>query len=1418
MELTQSPEPGAQLRAFRGDVLTLVLEVSPPGSGAAFVRTNLGRAATGRAEVVAEVEERRPALGRDWHDVPMETVGRGRFRARLPLAETGVFEAKAFFLPAGRRDPLWPSGPNVRIKVAPPHTVAVNSLYTAFVRMFRPPGAGGPGAGRCEGLLDGLGYTVIPPSGTFRQLVRQLDHVLGALRCRVVQLLPIHPVPTTYARMGRFGSPYAGLDFFDVDPALAEFDRKTTPLDQFRELVDAVHARGGRLFLDIPINHTGWASWLQIHRPHWFARDEGRRFASPGAWGVTWEDLSKLDYRHRDLWRYMARVFLYWCRQGVDGFRCDAGYMVPVEVWRYLVARVRQEYSDTVFLLEGLGGPLASTEALLSEAGLDWAYSELFQNYDRAQIEAYLPGADALSASRGLLVHYAETHDNNRLAATSETFARLRTALTALLCREGGFGLTCGAEWLAVEKLDVHGAADLSWGAESNLIGWIARLHAVHETHPSFLPGVRIRLVHRGPGNVLAARRDAAQGGHPLLIVANLDPTAPARAAWDPTATPPGPCLWDLLTGDRVEPEPSSHGPSVALAPGQVRCLSPGPSAVEAVERALAAPPREPEAVRRQRLRAKVIELARWYGREEEARDRLDELAEALDRDPADACGRIAGREWPPVTRWTWPEDTRRRVPVAAGNVLLITAPHPFRADLRVGDRTVAREDSLPRGEGRFWAVVVSGIRPAQEQPAGLAVRVHVPGGTRATEAPILLLGAEEPRVCLAYDAREIGRSRPYALLANARGAMAQVRAGWGEIESLYDAWLAGNLDPNVPVDRHVMLARMRGWVVVRGYSQALGRACTERFALTPEGSAAWRFSVPCGMGRRVVLEIVLRLSPDENAVHLEVHRPPAGEDREALPDEEPVRLVLRPDVEDRPNHGHTKAFAGPESAWPAAVRPLPAGFEFAPHSERTLRVTALSGTFVAEPEWLYGVDHPWEASRGIDPLSDLFSPGYLRVRLAGGERAVVRAEILTGREFPAIHPPPGIRRPPGPQVPLGTVLRAGLNPFLVHREGGLTVIAGYPWFLDWGRDALIFARGMLAAGLAEEALEILLGFARFEDRGTLPNVIRGADASNRDTSDAPLWLAVAAGEAAGVLGPTIWARRCGVRTLAEVVRSIGSHYLEGTPNGVGVDPATGLVFSPAHFTWMDTNHPAGTPRQGYPVEIQALWYGTLGALEALDDAPRWHQTRARLTASFADLFFRENEGFLSDCLHGPPGRGAREAEPDDHLRPNQLLALTMGLFTDTSRCRRVLEQCQVLLVPGGIRSLADRPVRHPLRVEHQGRPVLDPQRPYRGRYEGPEDPERKAAYHNGTAWTWPFPLYAEALWRVFGGGVAAEARSLLYSVRGLLEAGCAGLVPEILDGDAPHAQRGCGAQAWGVSELVRVLALLEGRDKVEPR
>ena len=148
---------------------------------------------------------------------------------------------------------------------------------------------------------------------------------------------------------------------------------------------------------------------------------------------------------------------------------------------------------------------------------------------------------------------------------------------------------------------------------------------------------------------------------------------------------------------------------------------------------------------------------------------------------------------------------------------------------------------------------------------------------------------------------------------------------------------------------------------------------------------------------------------------------------------------------------------------------------------------------------------------------------------------------------------------------------------------------------------------------------------------------------------------------------------------------------------------------------------------------------------------------------------------------------------------------MTLGALADRGRAAAVVRACAALLVPGGIRSLADRPVITPLPVQRDGELLNDPANPYWGAYRGDEDTRRKPAYHNGTAWTWPFPLYAEALLAVHGNAAAQTARALLGSASEVLNAGCVGQIPEIFDGDAPHAPRGCHAQAWGVSELLRM-------------
>ena len=266
------------------------------------------------------------------------------------------------------------------------------------------------------------------------------------------------------ARYGRFGSPYASLDLTAIDPALVVFDRRTTGVDQFLELTYATHLKGARVFLDIVSNHTGWGSNLQENHPEWFLRAPDGSFVSPGAWGTTWEDLVELEHRHVALWDYLAEVFLIWCRRGVDGFRCDAGYKVPLPAWQYITARVRQEFPETVFLLEGLGGAWEVTEQLLVEGGMQWAYSELFQNYSGAEVAAYLDHSLKTVGRTGLLVHYSETHDNERLAARGRAWSLLRNRLCALASVSGGFGFTCGVEWLAPERVNVHSSRGLAWG------------------------------------------------------------------------------------------------------------------------------------------------------------------------------------------------------------------------------------------------------------------------------------------------------------------------------------------------------------------------------------------------------------------------------------------------------------------------------------------------------------------------------------------------------------------------------------------------------------------------------------------------------------------------------------------------------------------------------------------------------------------------------------------------------------------------------------------------------------------------------------------------------------------------------------------------------------------------------------------
>ncbi len=332
--VVQDPAPGTHLLMFRGDLQTFTLTLPHAEKGNAWLRTNIGHACITRAEIFGGVRRDEPPLGRDWFDIPMKRIGDRRFQVTVPLCEVGHFEAKCFFLQKSEATPVWPQGSDSVINVEPADTCCGNIIYNAFVRQFGPNKAGGGNPDdsqqRCMRALDNAGYTVIPKSGTFRDLIKELDFIIGRLGCRIIQLLPINPTPTTYARMGRFGSPFAALSFTAVDPALAEFDSRATPMEQFLELVDAVHERNAKVFIDIAINHTGWAAGIHETHPQWLVRSPDGRIEVPGAWGVRWEDLTKLDYSHKVLCYHSTTLFATCLGIGVEGFHCDYCYWIPM--------------------------------------------------------------------------------------------------------------------------------------------------------------------------------------------------------------------------------------------------------------------------------------------------------------------------------------------------------------------------------------------------------------------------------------------------------------------------------------------------------------------------------------------------------------------------------------------------------------------------------------------------------------------------------------------------------------------------------------------------------------------------------------------------------------------------------------------------------------------------------------------------------------------------------------------------------------------------------------------------------------------------------------------------------------------------------------------------------------------------------
>ena len=1415
-----TPAPGSRVVQYVGDRLCFTLERPAEAEGCrALLRTNLTRAARTREETIglsgAASSGPRTFAGAAWRDIPL---GPG-WELDLALTEVGYFRAKAYYLdPQGRQH--WPDGGDVGIAVHPDHLRTGNSIYCAFPRMFGPGkserSTRQPALDEQLASLDQRGFTVIPPSGKLRELTACVPHILGRLGCRILHLLPLGPTPTTFARFGRFGSPYAQQDLAGIDPALVDFDERTTGVEQFQELAHAVHLRGGLIFLDIVVNHTGWGSTLMEAHPEWFKREPDGSFHSPGAWGTVWADLVELDNRFPELWQTVAESLLIWCRRGVDGFRCDAGYMVPLSAWQYIVARVRQEFPDCTFLLEGLGGAWEATEALLTEGGMQWAYSELFQNYGPRDVSGYLDHAIRQAARMGPLVHYSETHDNERLAVKSPAWSLQRSRLCALTSQCGAFGFTSGVEWLATERVEVHQARGLAWGSGQNLVDELGRLNRLLSSHPCFFDGAGLTRLSAEDSPVLAIRRVSWDRRDQCLVLVNLVPESQEwsldGALWAELGGPARDLLGQAPPRVRAQADGAR---TFSLLPYAAHCLC-----AQAAPAGLEGPlyrGRRAQAAWAYQALATVLPQedlgpADWAALGELAADEPAAFLAALTAlDPeaarADllAALRAARPGYPRVVRWGL-RDLGRVLPLPPGHWLLIRDEAPFAACVTIPGQRPMHLRSIPVRDG-FAAAL---------PPAALA-------SSGPVEAEIVLERFKDARNPSPGRIRLLAASPQFSrhaldglcLLTNGRGGMARVHADLGAISSKYDCLLAANLHPDAPCDRHVLATRLRAWANADGFITALDRNNLVHFEPGPPGR--WIFVVPAGDGRMVQVELAMDLLQGRNTVVARFLRragaPPFGAD---LPEDRQVSLTVRLDLEDRSYHAETQAGPGAEQHFRGHTRSLGdrPGFVFQPAGDRRLLAWADAGGWHPDPEWSLGLPHPVEASRGMAGQGDAWSPGWFELPLARGTAVTLAAsadpEPPSAHELQRFTQARAEAMPPASGDSFGRQLRAACAAFLARRGQGATVIAGYPWFLDWGRDTFIAARGLLAGGMGGQAREILLTFARFEDRGTLPNALNGDSTADRDTSDAPLWFALAAEEAAAA-DPALYQSDAGGRTLAQVLESIASSYRDGTPNGIRVDPESGLVWSPSHFTWMDTNYPAATPREGYPVEIQALWIRLLRQLERIaPDSGPWAALADRAFASL-DLFWDERLDCFQDLLAGPAGCTARSARPDGLLRPNQVFLASLGLVRGERARMLVTAVRRFLLVPGALRSLAPLPAPEPLPVYGPGGLLNDPLHPYWGRYEGFEDTRRKPAYHNGTAWVWLLPAYCEALARAwdFQPEAVAAARAYLGSMDGLLASGCVGQLPEILDGDAPHAQRGCDAQAWSATEALRVWLLL---------
>ncbi len=510
--------------------------------------------------------------------------------------------------------------------------------------------------------------------------------------------------------------------------------------------------------------------------------------------------------------------------------------------------------------------------------------------------------------------------------------------------------------------------------------------------------------------------------------------------------------------------------------------------------------------------------------------------------------------------------------------------------------------------------------------------------------------------------------------------------------------------------------------------------------------------------------------------------------------------LEIRPIIAFRDYHGTTHE----NNALNSDVQIEDGQASVAPYTDLpTLYFAHDAGEIDRRGDWYRNFEYRIEQERGLDFREDLFSPFAItfaidqaRITKKSGARIniISSTERRNAKQAEAYREAELKRRQtimqsaPGDNKLVRT-LTVAADQYIVARGEQKTVVAGYHWFADWGRDTMIALPGLtLATGRFEIAKSILLEFAKHVDQGMLPNRFPDAgETPEYNTVDATLWFFE------GVRALVQYTKDFDFvhDNLYEVLRDIIDWHVRGTRYNIHVD-ADGLLFSGepgVQLTWMDAK--VGdwvvTPRTGKAVEIQALWYNALRVMEGLaekfgDEAneKKYKTMAACARKSFNEVFWNEQTGYLYDV--------ANDDERDDSIRPNQVLAISLtNSMVSKTRAKSILRVVErELLTPRGLRTLSPNDSR------------------YIGCYKG-DTRSRDGSYHQGTVWPWLMGSYITAYAKTFGEDAGREFTSdWLKNFETHLTEACLGQISEIFDGDLPHTPRGCVAQAWSVAEILR--------------